>query len=103
MKKAFLKPRARLDFLSTFVHIGKHDSAAANRFRDEFRKALQLLSSFPGMGRMRDTLVPGMRSWPIKGFENYLIFYRAVEKGIEVLRVIHGARDIDAIFSEAEE
>lgn len=31
-------------------------------------------------------------------FPNHLIFYRPVEDGIEVLRVVHGAQDIEAIF-----
>lgn len=42
----------------------------------------------------------GIRSWSITGFPNHLIFYRPVEGGIEVLRVLHGARDINAIFED---
>ena len=39
-----------------------------------------------------------VRSWPIGGFKNHLIFYRPAPHGIEVLRILHGARDLDAIF-----
>ncbi len=38
--------------------------------------------------------------WPIRGFENYLVFYRPIEEGIEVTRVLHGARDIRGILEE---
>ena len=41
----------------------------------------------------------GIRVWSIAGFENHLIFYRPIEDGIDVIRVIHGARDIVAIFA----
>jgi len=55
------------------------------------------------MGRQRGFRNPhaqNVRSFPLKGFPNHLVYYRAVEGGIEVLRVLHGARDIDAIFEE---
>jgi toxin ParE1/3/4 len=42
----------------------------------------------------------GLRAWQIRGFENHIIFYRPVEDGIEVVRVLHAARDIAATFEE---
>jgi toxin ParE1/3/4 len=36
--------------------------------------------------------------WPVKDFEKYLIFYRSLPEGIEVVRIIHGARDIERLF-----
>jgi len=38
------------------------------------------------------------RTWPLKGFERYLIFYRPLSDGVEILRVTHGARDIARLF-----
>lgn len=52
------------------------------------------------MGRKRDELVPNLRSFPVG---NYLIFYRPINQGIEVLRVLHGARDIPSIFEDSLE
>lgn len=43
-----------------------------------------------------------VRSRLIKDFENYLVFYRATESGIDVLRVLRGARDIDSILKDEE-
>jgi len=48
------------------------------------------------MDRCRDELAPGLRSLPVG---NYVVFYRGREGGIEVIRVLHGARDIDALFN----
>ena len=42
----------------------------------------------------------GVRFFPVSRFRNYLVFYRPVADGIEVIRVVHGARDIDTIFRE---
>ena len=58
----------------------------------------------PGMGEQRESTNPrldGLRVWRIDGFPNHLIFYRPIEGGIEIIRVLHGARDIDAVL-EAE-
>lgn len=55
----------------------------------------------PGMGSHAHFLTArarDVRFWPIKGFENYLIFYRPTDRGIEMVRVLHGARDINAVF-----
>ena len=40
----------------------------------------------------------GLRVWRIEGFPKYLIFYRLVTGGIEIVRVLHGARDIDRVL-----
>jgi hypothetical protein len=49
------------------------------------------------MGRVRDELAADLRSFP---FGRYVIFYEPIEDGIDVVRVLHGARDIDAVFGE---
>ena len=61
-------------------------------------KCLRLVK-FPGMGRRRDELAAGVRSLPV---ESYLIFYRAIEEGVEILRVISGYQDLEALFEENE-
>jgi toxin ParE1/3/4 len=47
------------------------------------------------MGRARDELRQGLRSFPVGRFS---IFYRQLDQGIVVVRVAHGARDIGALF-----
>ncbi len=44
----------------------------------------------------------GIRRWRVNDFENFLIFYRPIDDGIEVIRVLHGARDIESLFSQRE-
>jgi toxin ParE1/3/4 len=72
--------------------------------------SIKRLADQPGIGRIWKSPLPhlaGIRVYPMpSGFRNYLIFYRPLENGIEVLTILHGARDIEAVldsrpFSEA--
>lgn len=49
------------------------------------------------MGRRRDKLLPTLHSFPV---DDYLIFYRPIAEGIEVVRVVSGYRDLEALFSD---
>lgn len=41
-----------------------------------------------------------VRRWPVKGFENWLIFYQPQRNGIEVIHVLHAARDIESLLND---
>ena len=71
-------------------YIGKHNPRAALRWQDEIYATLQLLGSMPGIGAARETPRLKSRMFPKEG---YLIFYRPDDEGIEILRVLHAARD----------
>jgi toxin ParE1/3/4 len=67
-------------------------------FYDAANTTFEALARMPGMGERRESRQPrlaGMRVGRVEGFENHLIYYRPVEGGIEIVRVLHGARDID--------
>ncbi len=57
--------------------------------------------TFKGLAFARELTRRGHEVEVLTGFPNYLVFYRVIDEGVDVLRVLHGARDIDAIF-EAE-
>lgn len=70
----------------------------ALRFYDAASATFENLTRMPALGERRESANPrlaGLRVWRIEGFPNHLIFYRPVEGGIEIARVLHGARDID--------
>ena len=57
----------------------------------------------PSVGRSYRVQSPraqGMQVWRVEGFERYLILYRAGESQIEIVRVLHGSRDIAGLFAE---
>jgi toxin ParE1/3/4 len=100
------RPRARLDLLDQFVYLGEQGGIElAERYLAAVDDtSLQLLNG-PRVGRLYDSRIArldGLRWFPVKGFESYLIFYMANEDSIDVIRVVHGARDIDSLFAEEE-
>jgi toxin ParE1/3/4 len=54
-----------------------------------------MLSDHPHAGQRRTELRPCLRSFPVG---NYLIFYRPLRGGVELVRVLHGARDVRRSF-----
>ena len=94
-------PQAKLDLAEQARYIAADNLDAALRFLDAAERDFTLLSSTPFAGAKREFRrkdMANVRCWPIRGFENYLVFYRPTHLGIEVLRVLHGARDIGAVF-----
>jgi len=95
-------PQADADLLDHFTFIGADSPAAAFRFIEAASTAFQSLARMPGMGGRwqggrRET--SGLRVWPIPQFRKYLIFYRELENGIEVVRVLHGSRHLNRLLS----
>jgi toxin ParE1/3/4 len=69
--------------------------AAASTIRELYAKA-QMLAGMPGMAQGVPHLSPGLRRFPVG---NYAIFYRPINDGIDVIRVLHTARDLEALFA----
>jgi toxin ParE1/3/4 len=91
------RPRAELDWLDLWDYIADDSLDRADEFLDRIEGKLQTLAQNPGMGRRRKELLAELRSFPI---ENYVVFYRELTNGIEVIRVLHGSRDIETVFRE---
>ena len=99
--RLFISPEALRDIDEQVVYIGLRNYDAAERYERALYADFAKLSQWPGFGAIREYPSPkltGMRSWPVTGFGNYLIFYRPTDEGIEIVRVLHGARDVDQIF-----
>lgn len=74
-------PQAHLDLVQLWLYVGE----------------CRLLAGMPRMGRARPELRPDVRSFPVGPF---MIFYREIEGGIEIVRVARGARDLSALFKQ---
>jgi toxin ParE1/3/4 len=95
--------KALRDVLEIFVYIGEDNLDAADRFLAAYDADLKRLAMIPHIGRLREFHNPkliNLRSWPISGFENFLLFYRPTDAEVQILRVIHGARDIERALNE---
>jgi toxin ParE1/3/4 len=71
----------------------------ADAFIETIDQKFHLLAEQPNMGRLRDELVEDLRSFPVG---RYIVFYLSLPKGVEIVRVLHGARDLDALFHEED-
>lgn len=86
---------AEADILEIWDYIADDNPAAADRWVDQLDRQFRMLATQPKMGRARNELAPGVRSFP---FGRYVVFYVLLDVGIDVVRVLHGARDVDAVF-----
>jgi len=90
-----ISAQASVDLIDIWLYIAEDSVRHADEFTDEVRSKFPLLAQCPECGPRRDDLAPGLRSHPV---DNYVIFYRAYAQGIEIVRVVHGARDIGRLF-----
>ena len=62
-----------------------------------FVEAFRLLATRPALGYTREDLqVPSLRFWPVR---SYLVIYLAEEQPIEIVAVVHGARDVPSVIN----
>jgi toxin ParE1/3/4 len=96
MARIIRRPQAIREVRSLWRYIAlKSGTGRADAFVDKIDEKLKVLAAQPGIGRPRDELREGLRSLPVA---SYVIFYHPRPDGIEVVHVIHGHQDIDAIF-----
>lgn len=93
------RPLAAADVLDIWDYIAEDSIEQADRWVDKLDEKFKLIATQPLMGRSRAELAANVRSFP---FGRYVIFYEPVEGGIDVVRVLHSARDIDAVFGEEQ-
>jgi toxin ParE1/3/4 len=96
------RPQAIRDLADIAVYLAEERSDdLAFRFLDAAEASFKQLTAMPAMGvarKYRDPELEGVRMWRIAGFDSYLIFYRPTERGVEIIRVIHGSRDIEDLL-----
>jgi toxin ParE1/3/4 len=103
VKSAHKTSRALEDLFQAAIHIARDSPVAAARFLDKAEEAFDDLLRMPEMGVSVSSSIPSLadlRRWSVPGFKKYLIFYRPMEDGIEVVRVLHGARDVLTALTE---
>ncbi|MBB4212691.1 toxin ParE1/3/4 [Rhodothalassium salexigens DSM 2132] len=86
---------AREDLIAIWTHIAEDNAAAADRVLDRLDEAASHLARNPQMGPARDDIRPGLR-YLVSG--SYLLLYRITDDGIEIVRAVHGRRDLYGLF-----
>ncbi|TNF38518.1 MAG: type II toxin-antitoxin system RelE/ParE family toxin [Deltaproteobacteria bacterium] len=94
-----LSQAARRDLVNVWTYIAEDNAARADTFLDELYELFQTLADNPEIGRRRDELRTGIRSFP-KG--SYVVFYAlsTETEELEIVRVLSGFRDLDKLLED---
>ncbi len=76
-------------------YISQDNPTAAEKTLSTLKEKFALLANNPGIGPGKGELFPSLQGFPVGKF---IIFYRRLSGGIEIVRILHGARDIDSLF-----
>jgi toxin ParE1/3/4 len=97
--KLVQRRRAVEDIDEHAAYIAERNIRAAYRFLDKVEHAFEILQRHPRIGSPRlDCIVRGLRAWPVSGFESYVILYFVARGAVQVVRIVHAARDLEELL-----
>jgi toxin ParE1/3/4 len=97
MPSVVIRPQAMTDLAGIWAYIAEDSPRHADSFAVRIDQEFRMLGRQPKLGRVRPELLVGLRSFPVG---DYVIFYLPRARGIEVVRVLHGARDLKPLFEQ---
>ena len=95
MKLPDFSPQSVADLKGIMAHIAQDKPQAAQRFVARLKEKCYFLATTPYAGTARDDLSPGLRVFSVG---NFVVYFRPIDTGVRVERVLHGALDVDALF-----
>ncbi len=99
------RPIVIQDLIEISTYISYDNLDAGDRFLYAAEATFQLIAKTPGIGRFSGFTNPEVsqvRQYPVKGFPSYIILYRLSEERIDIIRVLHGARNLEFTLSETD-
>src|SRR5262249_26010273 len=96
-----ISPQAERDIESQLAYLSEENLDAAIRFCNASEHTFALISGMPEFGPVYHSDNPdlvGVRYFPVSGFEKILVFYRPSAETVDLIRVLHRARDIESIL-----
>lgn len=95
-KQPFLSEEAVLDLEEIWSYISEDSVAIADSFIDRLYPKCLEIAELEGVGYKRDDLFPNLLSHPYK---KYVIFFIRTKHRVEIVRILHGQRDIPSQFA----
>jgi len=95
-RRFLLTPEAKSDLRDILLDISEDNPDAAERLRSELYDAFQRLGRSPGIGHYHEELLN--RRYRFWNFYSYVICYVWEAKPIQIIAVVHGARDLAVFF-----
>ena len=92
-----LSPQARQDIRDIHRYIAPHSAEMADTVRRKLHESCGMLARNPHIGHKRDDLTSwqDILFWPVY---SYLIVYKPASKPVDILRILHGARNLRALL-----
>jgi toxin ParE1/3/4 len=103
VRKLVIRPEAAADLDAQALFIAADNVEAGLRLYASADRAFRRILQLPRIGAVREFAsgrLQGLRVWPIPDFPNHLVFYRVTGAVVEVVRVLHAARDIPGALEE---
>jgi toxin ParE1/3/4 len=100
MSNYIISPEAIKDLEEIIDYLASYNLDTGERLLSEFAKKCRYLSQFPMLGRSYREIRPYLRGILM---EKYIIFYRIIDPGIEIMRIVKGDRDLESVFPEESE
>ena len=99
MGRLVIRPQVLTDLDDIFDYIAEDSLDRAITFIRKLSGQMEKVADSPGIGRRRNELLAGLRSFP---YGSYLIFYSPLDDGADIVRILNGAKDIEALFQDDE-
>lgn len=97
------RPSALRDLAEIGAYLGQDSLDAEIRFYEAAEESFARILQMPNLGHVIHSLeAPNtdIRVQRVRGFPNWLVFYRVADYGVDVIRVLHGARDVGALLAD---
>ncbi len=98
MSRYVINSLASQDLNKITDYFAENSLQAGDRFFRAFNRKCQQLVAFPNSGKSYAEIRPDLRGLSLEG---YVIFYRILEDGIEILRVVSGRSNFPSLFKES--
>jgi toxin ParE1/3/4 len=98
MKRYIINVLASQDLNQIADYFAENNLEAGEQFFLAFNRKCQQLIAFPNSGKSYTTIRPELRGLSLEG---YIVFYRILDDGIEILRVVNGRRNFSSLFEES--
>jgi toxin ParE1/3/4 len=98
-----IRPQARMDVVELATYIGRDSVTAADRSLDACEATFDFLAESPEIGGVYPTTnsrLIGLRVFRVRDFPNHLALYVERSNSVEIIRVVHGARDLEAVLRD---
>lgn len=106
-RRLSIRPRADADIDEAAAFLAMQSTLLAERFLDRIGDTLELIRDrpllWPTCGFIDHPRLIGLRRRSVVGFPNHVVFYLTHVDGVDVIRLLHGARDIATILGNEPE